>query len=251
MGDIDRPYISIVVPAFNESDKIAWTIEKISSFFEKKNYPFEIIVADDASKDQTFSIVSGLIPKYPWLKAIKLEKNGEKAGAVKEGVLRASGRYILFTDADLSTSIEQVDKLLTTVVTGGYDIAIGSRGLRLSKLVASQGFMRKMMGRIYGHLINMLLISDIRDTQCGFKLFRHEASQEIFNRLTIQSALFDLEVLLIALKLGYRVAEIPVTWSHNPDTRLKLNLRTSLKRFVELFRLKYQWAIIFPYKAKK
>lgn len=247
----NNPYISIVVPAYNESDKIVNTVNTINSYFGQKDYPFEIIVVDDASQDNTFSLVSDLTGNNKNLRVYKMEKNSRKSGAVKTGVLNSRGRLVLTTDADLATSIEQFEKLLDLVVNQNYDIVIGSRGLESSKLLVSQSLIRKSLGKLYGRLANILLISGIIDTQCGFKLYKKSVVNDIFKPLTSKLSVFEIEVLIVATKLGYRIAEIPVVWTHNPDTRLKYSLSSSMKVFLELLRLKYHWKIIFPYKIKK
>lgn len=253
MPDKVIPYISIVVPVFKEADKIAGTISTIHRYFKERGCRFEMIVVDDCSPDDTFERASKLKLSYPELRVLKLEKNTRKGGAVKEGILEAIGEYILFTDADLAVSIDQIENLFKPILEEGFDVAIGSRGLANSQILRSQSPIREMMGKIYGRLINLLIISGVRDTQCGFKCFKRETAHNIFKNLIGYTPVpaFDIEELLMATKIGYKVAEVPVTWAHNPETRIPYNWKSSIKVFLELLRIKKRWRIILPHRIKK
>ncbi|MGB9677763.1 MAG: dolichyl-phosphate beta-glucosyltransferase, partial [Candidatus Ratteibacteria bacterium] len=186
--------ISVIIPAYNEEKRILKTLKRVYNYFKSKNCNFEIIVVDDGSKDKTFDVVMNFANGRKEIKILKHEKNMGKGAAVKTGVLSATGDLVLFTDADLSTPIEEFEKLKKSI-ENGYDIAIGSRGLKESKIVIPQVWYRRIIGRIFPLLVRLIVINDFRDTQCGFKLFKNEVSKKIFKELKTDGFAFDVEVL--------------------------------------------------------
>ncbi len=228
--------LSIIIPAYNEKSRIKGTLLAVHDFIEEQNIDAEIIVVDDGSSDNTSEIVMSKQAKIPNLAVIRLEKNAGKGNAVRVGVEAALGRYILFTDADNSTPIEEHTNLYEAI-TGGYDIAIGSRYLRDSHVEVKQPFFRVMLGRIGNLLIRVFLVSDIKDTQCGFKLFRNPVAKQIFHRQKVKRWGFDMEMIAIAQLLEYKVVEVPVSWFNSVDTRLR-PVRDALKTFTELIYIK-------------
>ncbi|MCM8808903.1 MAG: glycosyltransferase family 2 protein [Candidatus Omnitrophica bacterium] len=228
--------ISIVIPAYNEEKRILKTIERIYKYFKNKNYDFEIIVVDDGSKDKTFEIVEKFAKNKKEIIILKHPKNLGKGAAVRTGVLSASGNFILFTDADLSTPIEEFEKLKEKI-ENGYDIAIGSRGLKDSKIVIPQPFYRRIIGKIFPILVRLIVIKDFKDTQCGFKLFKKEQGKKIFSQLKTGGFAFDVEVLAKAKKEGYKIAEVGIVWYNSPRSSVRI-LKDSFRMFFSLLKIK-------------
>ncbi|MCM8802723.1 MAG: glycosyltransferase family 2 protein [Candidatus Omnitrophica bacterium] len=213
--------ISIIIPAYNEEKRILKTIEKVYKYFKEKKLDFEIIVVDDGSKDKTVEVVNEFLKEKNEIKILKHEKNMGKGAAVKTGVLNASGDLILFTDADLSTPIEEFEKLKKKI-EDGYDIAIGSRGLKESKIVIPQPFYRRIIGKIFPLLVRLIITNDFRDTQCGFKLFKREVAKKIFSQLKTEGFAFDVEILARAKKYGYKIAEVGIVWYNSPHSSVRI-----------------------------
>jgi dolichyl-phosphate beta-glucosyltransferase len=176
-------------------------------------------VVDDGSTDATPQIVREFGKEYP-ARLVPSDHQG-KGGAVRQGMLAGRGEFLLLTDADLSTPIEDLERLLPPV-REGHDVAIGSRALRGSVLEVRQPFHREMMGRGGNLLIQALLLPGLHDTQCGFKLFRRDAAREVFSRSVMNGVSFDVEILFLARRLGYRIAEVPVHWAHRPGSKMRL-----------------------------
>lgn len=230
--------LSIIIPAYNEEKRIEKTIQNIVSYLAKKfadNY--EIIIVDDRSKDKTVEIVKKLSRENEKIKIMVDEENYGKGYSVKKGMLNAQGKYLLFSDADLSTPIEELDKLLFWIEKG-YDIAIGSRSLKDSQVIVHQPFYREMMGKIFNKLVKIWCLSDFVDTQCGFKLFKKEVAKEIFTQTKINRFAFDVEILYLAKRNGLRVKEIPVCWINSPASRVN-PIFDSLKMLIDLLRIRF------------
>lgn len=243
-------YLSVVTPTYNEEKRIEKAIEEVYSYLITKKYPFEMIVVDDASEDNTEKVVKNIQNKRKNLRFFKLSQNQKKGGAVKKGMLEAKGKYILFTDCDQSTPIYQADKLLSKIEES-YDIAIGSRNIKGAVLKRRQIWYRDFLGKISRMLCQIFLLRGIGDTQCGFKCFKNEVAKNLFKRQTSKSPIFDMEILALAGLLGYKVAEVPVLWIHDPNTRLSYNLKKIITLFLELLRIKIHLKIIWPVKVQK
>ena len=228
--------ISIVIPAYNEEKRIGKTLERVYEYFKKKKTEFEIIVVDDGSNDRTVEIVEKFSSDKKEIRILKHEKNMGKGKAVKTGILDAKGNLILFTDADLSTPIEEFEKL-KKAIENGYDIAIGSRGLKDSKIVIPQPFYRRIIGRIFPLLVRLIVIKDFKDTQCGFKLFKKEVAKKIFSQLKTEGFAFDVEVLARGKKENFKIAEVGVLWYNSPESKVSI-LKSPFKMFLELNRIK-------------
>jgi dolichyl-phosphate beta-glucosyltransferase len=213
--------LSIVIPAFNEENRIKNTLLIVRDFLEEKGIHAEIIVVNDGSFDRTKEIVKKFQQKIPNLKLVDLNKNHGKGFAVKRGVEASMGALILFTDADNSTPIEEFKKLLRKMKETKAQIAIGSRYLHDSDVQIKQPIHRIMMGRIANFLIRLFLIDGIRDTQCGFKLFEHKAAKEIFSFQKVKRFAFDMEAIVIANNLNYKIVEVPVSWFNSPESRVR------------------------------
>jgi dolichyl-phosphate beta-glucosyltransferase len=230
--------LSIILPAYNEGKRIGVTIEKILDYFHSRNTSFEIIVVDDGSKDKGGEIFEDFSKKYPKVKILRHRTNLGKGATVKTGILEAKGDYIFFSDADLSTPIEEIEKLLRGVKEEGYDIAIGSRGLPDSKILVPQPWYRQCIGRFFPWLVRFIVFQDIKDTQCGFKLFKKDVARELFSLQRITGFSFDVEILYLAKKRGYRVKEIPVVWSDSPGSKVRI-LRDSFLMLKDLLRIRF------------
>ncbi len=228
--------ISIVIPAYNEEKRIGKTLERVYEYFKKKKTEFEIIVVDDGSNDRTVEIVEKFSSDKKEIRILKHEKNMGKGKAVKTGILDAKGNLILFTDADLSTPIEEFEKL-KKAIENGYDIAIGSRGLKDSKIVIPQPFYRRIIGRIFPLLVKLIVIKDFKDTQCGFKLFKKDIAKKIFSQLKTEGFAFDVEVLARGKKENFKIAEVGVLWYNSPESKVSI-LKSPFKMFLELNRIK-------------
>jgi len=231
-----KVYLSLVIPSFNESDTLSKNLDKVYSYFSGKDYVFEIIVVDDGSTDSTKDLITGISKVRSNIKLISNIQNMGKGFSVKSGVLAACGEYILFSDADFSTPIEELEKFLPNF-TQGYDIVIGSRSIKNSKVLLKQAWFRQSMGRIFNLLARLLGLADINDTQCGFKCFSSASAKRIFRLQRLNGFCFDVEVLNIAKRLGYKIKEEPVVWVNRADSRVRI-IKDSLAMFFDLFRVR-------------
>jgi dolichyl-phosphate beta-glucosyltransferase len=245
-----RPHLSVVIPAYNERERLTRFGPGIVEFLQSKGKVFEIIVVNDGSTDDTAAVARTLSKTFGMLRLIDLNPNRGKGGAVKAGMLDAKGDYVLFTDADQSTPITEVDKLLEAMERGGYDMAIGSRSMPGARVEQPQVWYRALAGKLFGIGTRLFCISGIYDTQCGFKAMKHDVAQKVFPKVTSNSAIFDIEMLVVATREGYRIAEIPVKWVHDPDTRIPYNLRRAIRIWLELFRINRAQHVTWPLKAR-
>jgi len=214
--------LSIVIPAYNEAVRISLTLSRTLEYLARHHPSSEVLVVDDGSTDDTTRIVSEIAranPGPPEVKLLVQPANRGKGAAVRRGVLESRGARVLYMDADLSTPIEEVDKLLV-YVREGADVVIGSRGMPDSDLRVRQPAPRELMGRTFNLIVRSLLLGGFRDTQCGFKMFTREAAQQLFPKQTLDGFSFDVELLLLAKEAGLRVREIPVVWAHSPHSKV-------------------------------
>jgi len=208
--------LSIVVPAYKEEKRIHLILDAIEKYTKSKDFNIETIVVVDGSPDKTAEVAKGYDGKITGLKIIDREKNLGKGGSVKEGVLGAKGDYIIFADADNSTPIEQVDKLLPFMKN--YEVVIGSRYIRGGKMSIPQPLIRRLGSRFLNMIVQFFVVPGIKDTQCGFKLFQRDAAREIFKYSRVRDFSFDIELLAITRKLGYKIKEVGITWNDNPHS---------------------------------
>ncbi len=227
--------LTLIVPAFNEEKRITATLQSIDQFFRKNQISREIIVVDDGSKDNTVGVVKRLSREISDLSVVHYDTNMGKGYAVRQGVEHSRGKYILFTDADNSTPIDECEKLLPLLEK--HQVAIGSRYISGSDIKIKQPAYRIILGRLGNALIQFFLLDGIKDTQCGFKAFQHNAAKEIFSRMKINRWGFDMEVLVIARLLTYSIREIPVSWYNSSESRVR-PLRDAVNTLKELIIIK-------------
>ncbi|MBE3577839.1 MAG: glycosyltransferase family 2 protein [Limnochordales bacterium] len=231
-------FLSVVIPAYNESRRLGPSLESIAAYIEQQPFPCEVIVVSDGSTDDTVKIARSFEGRISGLKIIDRKVNRGKGYSVAEGMRLARGEYVLFTDADLSTPITEVDKLLQ-YLRSGCDIAIGSRYVPYSEIKVPQPWSRRLMGRTFRGLVGLLALREIKDPQCGFKCFTREAAKEVFTRLTVAGFAFDIEALTIAEKLGYRIAEVPVSWAYSPESTVNV-WADPPRMFADLIRIRWR-----------
>jgi dolichyl-phosphate beta-glucosyltransferase len=233
--DQQLPFLSVVVPAYNEEARLTPTLDRVQEYLGARGYESEILVVDNASTDRTAEVA-----RAAGVEVLQEPRRG-KGAAVRTGMLAARGQYVLFSDADLSTPIEEVEKLLAGL-RGGADIAIASRGLAESNIVKHQPWHREMVGRMGNKLVRLMAVRGIADTQCGFKLFPGELARRIFRLQRLTGAAFDVETLFIAQHHGLRIAEVPVTWIDSPDTRFN-RVTDSFDAVKDLIRIRLNWML--------
>ncbi len=233
---MENTFLSVIIPAYNEEARIKNTLEKIHSYLKNQDYTYEIIIVNDGSTDNTWALVNEIAQKIKEVRILKNEKNRGKGFTIKKGFLNAKGKYLLFTDADLSTPIEEVEKLISWLKKG-YDIAIGSRALKESHIQIHQPWYRELAGRIFNLFVQAMAVPGIKDTQCGFKCFTQKAALEICERQKIEKFSFDVEMLYIGRKLGYKIKEVPICWFNNPHTKVNF-LKDGYRMCLDLIRIR-------------
>lgn len=211
--------LSIVIPAYNEEAVIKETLKKVAEYLEGRYPSYEIIVVCDGCKDNTANVAGEAAKANHKIRALDRKNNMGKGFSVRQGCLEAKGNYVIFTDADLSTPIDEIEKLLKWL-EAGYDIAIGSRALKESDIQIRQPWYRETMGKIFNLFVQAIAVKGISDTQCGFKGFKRDAAMQVFQLQTINGYGFDVELLYIAGRLGYRIKEIPVRWLNRMASRV-------------------------------
>lgn len=242
MEPVSDPLVTVVVPVFNEQERLAKSLYEIKDFLSEQDYAANLLVIDDGSKDLSSEIVRVVDIYGAEMKnqesGMLLEniKNAGKGYSIAKGLLVAQGEYIIFTDADLSTPIEAIDSVFEKF-DEGYDVVIGSRNLKASR-VSNRPFSRKLTSKAFNLITRLMGLTRVRDTQCGFKAYRQSAARVIADRQKTIGFGFDVEHLYIARKLGYRVAEIPVQWRHDNNSTLSL-LNDSISMFVDLLRIRW------------
>ena len=231
-------HLSVVIPAFNEERRLPGTLDSIITYLQSRPFRSEIIVVDDGSSDETAKIAISCRQKFPELRLLSNGRNRGKGFSVRRGMLEARGKFALFSDADLSTPIEEADKLLAVLSDQGYDGAIGSRAVDRSLIEIHQSVIREQAGIFFNRLVRRIMGIQFSDTQCGFKAFRTERARVIFERQRIERFGFDPEILFLAKRNGLRVAEVPVRWSHNPATKVNLAV-DGIRMFLELLLIRW------------
>jgi dolichyl-phosphate beta-glucosyltransferase len=232
-----KVFLSIVIPAYNEEKRITSTIERIIEYVHERALASEIIVVDDGSTDKTDQVVEEISQKNQFpIKILKNEQNMGKGFTVKKGALAALGEYILFSDSDMSTPIEEFDKMLP-LLTNDCDVTIGSRAMKNSDIQIRQVWYREGMGKIFNFFVQLLVFQGIKDTQCGFKAFRHDPAKRIFSKVTVNRFGFDVEVLFLAKMLKLKIGEVPIKWLNSPASRVRC-VTDSLNMFSSLVQIR-------------
>jgi dolichyl-phosphate beta-glucosyltransferase len=229
-------YLSVVIPAWNEEKRIGPSLVEVGKYLTGKSFISEVIVVDDGSTDGTAEVAAETLAMRVPFRIIGLGQNRGKGHAVKEGVLAAAGEVILFSDADLSTPIEEFEKFLPWLEWGD-DVIIGSRALKESDVRIHQNPLRQTMGKLFNVLVRLFVLGGIRDTQCGFKAFKRPAALDLFSRLETEGFAFDVEILTLARRLDYRIREVPVVWKNSPPSRVRI-MAGSARMLRELWRIR-------------
>jgi glycosyltransferase involved in cell wall biosynthesis len=237
---------SIVIPAYNESSRLRPTLDTLLRYVHDQQWDVEILVVNDGSKDDTAQVVREYGKIHPEILLLENPGNRGKGFSVRNGMLHARGDICLFTDADLSSPIEEAQKLLAAI-NAGADLAIGSRWLKAELQTERQPLYRQAFGRIFNLVLRVVLGMRFVDTQCGFKAFRREAVQRIFPLQKIERWGFDPEILYLARRAGLKVAEVPVVWAHSEGTRLS-PVKDGIRMFGEVLRIRW-YAITGAYNS--
>ena len=230
------PYLGVVVPAYNEEPRILPTLQRIREYLSAQDYSWTVTVVSDGSKDRTNEIVAAFCDQNPCFHLDAYSPNRGKGHAVRRGMLACQAELVLFSDADLAAPIEEVEKLLAHMKPG-VAVTIGSRPMKESTLVVHQPWHREMLGRASNLMIQLFGVRGIHDTQCGFKLFTHDATQEIFSRCKLDGFSFDFEALMIARDLGLKIEEIPIRWAHQEGSKVVI-WRDAPKALYDLIKLR-------------
>jgi dolichyl-phosphate beta-glucosyltransferase len=232
-----RVSYSIIIPAYNEAARVGATLEKVLAYVAEQGWDAEVIAVNDGSRDNTAEVIRDYAAKNPRLRLLENPGNRGKGYSVRNGMLHAHGEILLFSDADLSSPIEEAVKLLAAIAHGA-DIAIGSRWLRSDLQTQRQPFYRQLFGRIFNGILRITLGLSFKDTQCGFKAFTRRAAMTIFPLQKIERWGFDPELLYLARKFRFKVAEVPVSWAHSEGTRIS-PLRDGTKMFLEMLEIRW------------
>lgn len=226
------PELSIIIPSFNEELRLPATLEKIANYIQTSRPNTEVIVVDDGSTDRTAAVAESWRDRIPLLRVVSNGTNHGKGFSVRHGSLEATGVIILFTDADLSSPIEEGEKLIAALQD--HDVAIGSRAVDRGLIEVRQSMFREFAGVVFNRIVRLILRLPFVDTQCGFKAFRRERCQIIFQQQTIERFGFDPELLYLARHHGLSTIEVPVRWAHSPATKVSM-MRDSLQMFLDIF----------------
>lgn len=241
------PYLSVVIPAYNESLRIAKTLDEVRKYAASKAFEVEVVLVDDGSSDRTPELFKDFRSLWPHTRVLCNEVNRGKGYSVRRGVLEARGKVVLFTDADLSAPIEEADKLLAALESSGSDAAVGSRALDRTLIGVHQPWRRELAGRCFNLFVRFFTGLRIHDTQCGLKLFRKDSTRRAFELQRVERFGFDPEVLFLIQHLGGKIVEVPVRWNDNPATKVHF-LRDSARMFLDLLVLRWR-ALTGQYSA--
>ena len=237
VGVAEYPNYSIVIPAYNESARIPATLREVVSCIREHHWNTEVIVVNDGSTDATAQVVLDFARENPEVRLVENPGNHGKGYSVRNGMLQAMGEIVMFTDADLSAPMDEAERLFAAIA-GGADIAIGSRWLEKGRQTHRQPLYRQFFGRCFNAVTRAVMGLHFADTQCGFKAFTRNAAQTVFQLQTIERWGFDPEILFIALKCGFRVVEVPVSWAHDERTRMSY-LKDGIKMLEEIATIRW------------
>ena len=230
-------YLSVIIPAYKEGKRIVKTLKEINKYLSKQAYTYEIIVVNDGSPDKTAEVVKKVIPEIKNLRLIDNKENYGKGYVVRQGLMESKGKYRIFTDADNSTSINQIEKMWPEF-QNGYNVVIGSRDIKGAVIAVPQSWWRIALGNIFNLIVQIISgLFGIWDTQCGFKGFTKKAVEDIFPKCKINRFAFDVEVLVLTKKLGYKIKEIPVVWIN--DQASTVGFKSMIKMLIEVFQIRW------------
>ncbi len=229
------PFLSIIIPAHNEAHRLPGTLDKVLAFLRTQPYDAEVLVVENGSTDETLAIAQAYAQEHPNLRVLHESRRG-KGLAVRRGMLEAKGAYRFMADADLSMPIEEVTRFLPPALEG-YDIAIASRE-GPGAVRYNEPAYRHLIGRAFNWMVRLMALPGLQDTQCGFKCFRGEVAEDVFRYQTLTGMSFDVEVLFIARRRGYRIVEVPIPWYFNPDSRVRL-VEDSLRMAWDLLTIRW------------
>lgn len=237
----NQPYLSVVIPAYKEGERIGQTFLEIEKYFSDKNYDYEIVVVVDGSPDNTAQIARNYSARIKNLRVIENPQNHGKGYVVRQGLLEAKGKYRLFMDADGSTSVTHLDKFLPEF-ENGYDIIVGSRDIEGAYIQIHQAKYKEIMGDMGNWAIRITLgLWTYPDTQCGFKILSQKAAEEVASRMVIDRFGFDYELIILALKLGFKVNQLPVRWLNEEGSTVTLfGPNGYIQVFIDLFKTKWR-----------
>jgi len=230
--------MSIVIPAYNEEKRIEGSLSETCAYMNDFGMEYEIIVVDDGSSDGTGRIVGRIAKDVRNVRLVRYEKNRGKGHALRTGVLVTKGDFVLVMDADLSTPMDELGKLMPYLAEGEFDVAIGSRALALSDIIRKQPWWRRGMGKMFNRIVKVLVIGDFSDTQCGFKLFRGGVARNLFGEAKIDRFAYDVEILARARKKGYGIREVPIRWINSPESKVD-PVKDSLQMLADLVKIRF------------
>lgn len=228
------PLLTIVIPAYNEERRLPTTLPRVVAFAEAQDYPVDVLVVDNASTDRTSDVARHIAAEHPIISLLYQPIRG-KGAAVRKGMLEGRGEYLFICDADLAMPIEEVSKFLPPTLSN-YDVAIASREAR-GAVRHNEPWYRHVMGRVFNLLVRLLAVPAIQDTQCGFKCFHREAARDIFTTQIVDGWAFDVEILYIARRRGYRIVEVPIHWYYGQGSRVS-PIRDSINMVMEVLRIR-------------
>jgi dolichyl-phosphate beta-glucosyltransferase len=231
---LSSPYLSIIIPAYNEEHRLPTTLGEINRFLEKQGFSAEVLVIENGSQDRTFQIVEEYARQHPQFRALREEKRG-KGRAIKRGILEASGQFCFMCDADLSMPVDEINRFLPPILPD-FDIAIGSREAP-GAMRYHEPIYRHLGGRMINLIIRLLALPGLQDTQCGFKCFRAAAARDLFSNLTLDGWSFDIELLYVARKRGYRIVEVPIPWYFRAESKINL-FHDTLQMVLDIMRIR-------------
>lgn len=231
---MEQPFLSLVIPAYNEEQRLPGTLKQVFAFLQAQPYTFEVVIVENGSQDRTLQVAQEYASRYPQL-CVMSEPSRGKGGAVRAGMLAALGKYRFMCDADLSMPIAEINRFLPPVLSD-FDIAIASREAP-GAVRYNEPIYRHLVGRIFNLMIRVLALPGLNDTQCGFKCFRGDLVEDVFRRQTISGWSFDIEVLFIARQRGYHIVEMPIPWYYTQDSKVQV-LRDSLKMGLDLIKIR-------------
>ena len=244
-GDVAGVPLSVVIPAFNERWRLPTTLVETIDYLDRHVPGYELVVVDDGSRDGTAELVKKFEKIRPQVRLIRDPKNHGKGYAVRMGVLSARGERVLFMDADGSAPVSEVERLHQALNQGAH-VAIGSRAVASEETEVQARLYRKMIGRVFAFLVNVLSVRGIKDTQCGFKLFPRQVAHTLFERAESNGFGFDVELLFIAQRLGFTIAEVPIDWHHVSGSKVNL-IKDSLLMVIDMVRFRWRHRHVSPH----